>query len=471
MDPANGHKLPNTLDSVSRDFMLWLLGAIGLRVHAREDGVYQLLVPHEATGEVSEAAHPYAAVDGWRFAFDEEVAEESDCFGGIEHATWHSALGRWLLAELRQADRPFHAAAARQPLSVHELAQHLFAQYTVDGGHVHLAGCSLEDRPFLRLSCLHSRPTGGGGQLVHCYGDSEGNVVDAEMRESLGLDHVVAVGKRPPRIDVELVRDWTQVTRRQCECHDADVSASELIAVTVIWCKHAEGKLAFSIGQASAEVCFAGWGRMLAERRCLPPPYACPLSDRSSYHLAATDDGHITVAEAIDRCAESSQKVLENELRTCAVTQQRVLPEYLRECPCTGTQVRASILETCSLCQQRVSPRAMANTRCSACRRLRAIPHNTPALQRLLAAYPKLGKLSRWRMAESKTVWIFAGRGVWRKVLIVVHKQRWEVLHLAFGNRWPRAWTPAPDSAHSDWLGPTPTTSPAERSSGVPPGP
>ncbi|MFO7901638.1 MAG: hypothetical protein R6U98_03165, partial [Pirellulaceae bacterium] len=382
-----------------------------------------------------------------------------------------SPLARWLLGELRQVGGPLHAAAARQPLSVHELAEHLFAQYTVDNGHMRLAGCRLEDRPFLRLSYLRSEPAEGEARVVHCYGNSEGELVDAELRESLGLNNVVLLGKRPPRIDAELVRNWTQVTRQQFEGLEGN-PATSLIAVTVVWCKHAEGKLAFSIGKATAEVSFSGWGRMLVDRRCLPPPYECPLSNRSSYHLAATDDGHITVAEAVARCAESSRKVVENELRTCAVTQARVLPEYLRECPCTGTQVRASVLETCSLCQQRVSPRAIVNGRCCACRELTAISSANPRLARLLSCYPKLGKLGRWKMAESRTVWIFVGRAAWKKILVVVHKQRLEVLHMAISNRWSRTWTPMNETQRSDWLGErSAASSPAGSNSPVSPGP
>lgn len=470
MNQANGHEVADTLDSASREFLLWLLGSLGLHVHARGKGVYQIVAPTEAGNGVSPAAERHAAVDGWRFTFNRSVATETESFDPVEHATWRSPLARWLLDELRQMGGTLHAAAAGQPLSVHELAEHLFAQYTVDNGHMHLAGCRLEDRPFLRLSYLRSDPAEGETQLVHCYGNSEGELVSAELRESLGLNHVEHLDKRPPRMDAELVRDWTQVTRQQCEDRAGNVTSS-LIAVTVVWCKHAEGKLAFSIGQASAEVSFSGWGRLLVDRRCLPPPYDCPLSDRASYHLAATDDGHITVAEAISRCAESSQRVVDNELRTCAVTHARVLPEYLRECPCTGMQVRSSVLETCSLCQQRVSPRALIKGRCSACRQLTGIRGAHPQLARLLSLYPNLRKVGRWKMAESRTVWIFVGRAGWKKVLVVVHKPRLDVLHMAISKRWSDTWTPMNETQRSDWLGErVAASSPAESNSPLGPG-
>ena len=113
---------------------------------------------------------------------------------------------------------------------------------------------------------------------------------------------------------------------------------------------------------------------MLADRRVLPPPYECPLSGRSSYHLAATDDGRITVAEAIVTCAESSRRVLEDELQLCAVTGRRVLPEFLQECPCSRRDlVLVSVLETCSVVPAAGESRERWTMQgCAACRQLQA---------------------------------------------------------------------------------------------------
>ena len=451
---ANPHTLPKPpapLDSSSREFVLWLLAALGLHVHATADGVYEIEVPPSPGDPATEGEHPYAVMHGVRFAFDDETIRRADSRRPVEHVTWQSPLARWLLSELQQGARPIHASAARQPLSVRELAEHLFAQYKVDNGHMRLAGCTLEDRPFLRLSYLQVPPAEGQPQLIHCFGNSDGTLVDPELAQSLELDSVVPLSASVPRIDDQLLHDWVDLTRQQFEGQER-ADAKSLVAVTLVWCKHAEGKLSFSIGQASAEVAFSGWGRMFADRRCLPPPYGCPLSGRSSYHLAATDDGQITVAEAIATCEESSRRVIENELRVCAATQCRVLPKFLQECPCSGMHVRASVLQTCEWCQQKVSPRALLNNRCAACRQLKKVTNTNADLGRVLSAYPKLQRLGGWKMSESRSAWILVGTSPWKRLLVVVHKQTSEILHMAVGHRLSRAWTPVGEAERGQWL-------------------
>jgi hypothetical protein len=316
--PTDRQKSPDALDSSAREFVLWLLDALGLKVQAGGNGVYQIEIPRPAAAGAAaagaEAEHPYAALEGRCFTFDQAGGQAIDRRQDTEYATWQSPLVQWLLGELQSGTRLIHAAAAHQPLSVHELAEHLFAQYKVDQGHMHLAGCSLEDRPFLRLSYLQPQPKNGAAQLVHCFGTSDGELMDAALSETLDLDDLVPVAGRAPRIDSDVVRRWTDLTRQQYEAQQSDKNRS-LVAITLVWCKYVEGKLTFSIGQRTAEVPFSGWGRLFADRRSLPPPYRCPLSGKASYHLGATDDGRITVAEAIATCYESSRRVLADELQ------------------------------------------------------------------------------------------------------------------------------------------------------------
>ncbi len=447
------HHSSSTLDAPAREFVLWLLNALGLHVRSVGDNVYQIdELPSPSDGAVA-AEHLYAALSGRRFTFDQCVARKQsvDPSRAIEFATWQSPLLQWLLDELQQGALPVNAAAARQPLSVHELAEHLFAQYQVDGGHMHLAGCNLEDRPFLRLSYLEPNPVNGDSQLVHCFGTSEGKLLDGALRESLDLDDLVPIVGRAPRIDDEVLRRWSELTRQQFDAQQSDKDRL-LIATTLVWCKYAEGKLTFSIGQKSAEISFSGWGRMIADRRRLPPPYHCPLSGQSSYHLGATDDGRITVVEAIGTCTESSRRVLVDDLQLCAVTRRRALPEYLQECPCTGEQVLVSALVACDLCQQPVSPHALVDARCSACRDLKPVTKTATDLVRVLDAYPKLDKLRNWKMAKTRTVWTFVGSSAWKRLLVVLNAETLEVLHMANGRRLSSTWVPADDLQRAEWL-------------------
>jgi hypothetical protein len=438
------------LDAAAQEFLLWALRALGLHLHVTSDGVHEIQIPSESQ-EASAQAHPYAALQGRRFVL-EAASSPAAATDAPEHLTWHSPLVLWLLNELGDNLRPLHAAPAHQPLSVHELAEHLFAQYRVDGGHMHLAGCSLEDRPFLRLSCLRRPAEEDAAQVVHGYGTPEGVLLSSELRNSLELQELMPLVGRSTHIDADVLRRWAALTRQQLE---GQMGSAELtpIAITLVWCKYAEGKIAFCVDHRSVEVTFSGWARLLADRRCLPPPYHCPLTGRSSYHLAATDDGRITVAEAIATCAVSSRRVLDDELVECSVTGKRVLPEYAGICPCTGEWVLTSAFEQCEMCRQPVSPRAIVGGLCTACRQLRSVSSSDPELARILDTYPQLDRLRNWRMAETQTAQIVVGRFTWKRLLVVLDKQSLEVLHAARGNWLTTSWTPLTGVQRDEWLG------------------
>ena len=449
---AEHHESLDTLDCSAQQFVLWTLAALGIHVQASASGVYVLGILESSSPSPDAKAHPYAAMAGRQFTFGAEQIRDSAASSQVEHLTWQSPLVRWLLDVLQGGDRPLHGAAAHQPMSVHELAEHLFAQYKVDGGHVHLGGCRLEDRPFLRLSYCNERATNGESQLIYCFGTSEGELIDRRLLDDLELMELVPCQGRIPRIDESIVQRWANLTRQQFRVLVGE-EGRQLIATTLVWCKFAEGKLTFSIGQKSAEVSFSGWGRLLAGRRLLPPPYRCPLSGRTSYHLAATDDGRITVAEAIATCWVSSRRVLENELRMCAVSGRLALPEYLQACPVTGEAILASLLEECSMCQQRVSPRVLVGGRCAACRQLVPVSKSDPGLARILDTYPRLDGWRNWKMADTNAVQVLVGSSAWKRMLIVLDKQTLDVLRLASGSCLSSKWTEATDLQRSKWIG------------------
>ena len=109
------------------------------------------------------------------------------------------------------------ATAARQPTSVHELTAQLFAPYDIAGGHIHLSGCSLEDRPFLRLTFLNPPSPSGAPQIVHCFGTSDGRLLEEPLIADLELNQLTPLAGRTPRLDSGVLRQWTDVTRRQLE--------------------------------------------------------------------------------------------------------------------------------------------------------------------------------------------------------------------------------------------------------------
>jgi hypothetical protein len=345
-----------------------------------------------------------------------------------------------------------HAQPARQPGSVHQLAGHLFSYYQVDGGHSHLAGCTLDDRPFLRLTFLVPAASGQPTGLIHGFGTSEGGLLGNELLEQLHLDQLEPIVGRRPRLEPTLLEQWTELTRREVTARHESTKLST-IAATLIWCKYASGKLAFSIGQQTVELAFEGWSCMLQDHRAPPPPFTCPVSGLSSYHLAATDDGRITVAPAIAACEYSGRRVLAIELRTCAETGRRVLPEFLRACPVTGHPILESALRPCSMCRQSVSPRSLSKGRCAACRALEATTKADPRIARVLDAYPRLDRWRAWQVAETGTAQIVVGQSTWKRLLIVLDKSTLDVLHVAAGHRFSRGWTPVSDVQLADWVG------------------
>ncbi len=446
------HKSLDALDDSAQEFVLWAFEALGLHAKVVDGGVYVLEILEPLSNLPNAIEHPYAPLAGRQFQFSAEQACDFGTGSNVEPLTWQSPLMRWLLDELQGGDRPVHATAAHQPISVHELAEHLFAQFKVDGGHVHLGGCRLGDRPFLRLTYRHTRAADGASQLVHCFGTGDGELIDPTLREDLRLAELAAWPGRTPRIEASIVERWANLTRQQFHALQGD-EGMQLIATTLVWCKYAEGKLTFSIGQKSVEVSFSGWGRLLVTRRVLPPQYQCPLSGRMSYHLAATDDGRITVAEAIATCSESSRRVLESELRMCAVSGRLALPEYLQACPITGEAILASLLVKCAMCQQRVSPRVLAGGKCPACRQLAPVSKADPGLARILDTYPRLDRWRTWKMAESRAAQVLVGSSAWKRLLVVLDKQTLEVLHMAAGSRLTSKWIAATERQRAEWIG------------------
>ena len=93
-----------------------------------------------------------------------------------------------------------HVAPADQPTSVHQIAERLFPAYTVDGGSVHLAGCTLEDRLFVRLDFHHGR------EPVRMYLDAAGREVGDELVEALGMSDVSELEKPPQPCEPEIER-------------------------------------------------------------------------------------------------------------------------------------------------------------------------------------------------------------------------------------------------------------------------
>lgn len=337
-------------------------------------------------------------------------------------------------------DRITHVVPAQQPDSVYQIAQRLFPAYTVEGGKVHLAGCHLEDRLLLRLGYRY------GTETLDRYTDGDGRDVSAELITALGLGDTIRLERPPapaePRIARFLAVGLPAVERRL----PLD-PPHELVAITAVWCKFAEGKLRFTIDEASADLPFVGWTRTLE-----PPPYVCPRTGALTFSVALTDDGQIVAANRLSRCDVTGRRAVDDEMVTCSVTGERVLADLTAVCPVTQARVLKSRLVACDMCGQMVSPQAVKKERCAACRDLQPVTKDDPRMARVLDEHAALDRWRHWKIAETGAVYILLAQGWMRQLLVVVDKSSLELRRVATGSRFGQHWHVAPPAEHENLL-------------------
>jgi hypothetical protein len=212
--------------------------------------------------------------------------------------------------------------------------------------------------------------------------------------------------------------------------------------------KRAIGKLQFTIGDQSADVGFEGWARTLEA-----PPFVCPHSGIQSYHIAATDDGRIAAAEAIQTCAQSGRRVLMGELVTCSVTGRRVLPEFTRTCPISGSPALMDEFVACTRCRQSVSRVVVKSGLCEGCRNLVRVTSDDPRLVWILSEYPRLEQWKRWRLSETAAWYHAVGKRLWGEVLIVFDKDTLAPRYAATRSRLRKSWLEFDPTEQQEFFG------------------
>jgi len=381
----------------------------------------------------------------------------------LESATLESRLGRWLMEKLHAAGPAVPARPRKQPQAVQDISATLFSAYQVEGGQLHLGGCQLTDYPFLRLS--FPAPSGlpstaaltaaegsatsemslaaptQATDIWHLFVGPDGSSVPNQMVRDLGLLDLEPIDDLPPRIEETALDALITAGRRMMAqgIHRRDPAActTQPIAITVIWVKHAEGHLRFTIDEVSTTVAFSDWAKLLK-----PPPYMCEHSGASTFHLAATDDGRIDAWDQIGRCQRSGQRVLKQDLLQCSVTGQQVLGRFTEICPVSGKPCLKDEFSICANCQQRVSKAVLENNLCAACRALSRLPKDDPRLVWLLGEHPGLNRWKHWKLAETGHVYIAEARGFFKRLLVVADKRSLVVRYLATSGTLFRDWKP-----------------------------
>lgn len=444
----------------ARDFALWALATLQFRVETNDDRVYTLFVPDDRPELFNGAGMV-------RFSFAANSTKGDPTRSAAQLLRPQSPMFKWLVGQLNTTG-VLHAVPKQQAASVHHVSSKLFEHFQVDGGNVHLAGCTLEDRPMLRLTYATSKSkpdtiesTGDEAEssetekidepeLSHIVVTPDGTLVEPELVDTLHLHDLKPCTGRPPAISDAVLEEWLK--KGDELCRQSNSQTLEHIAATISWCKYAEGKLAFSIGSESVETSFHGWAQLFRDGLLKPDPFVCPETGVKSYHLAATDDGRITAAEAIEPCGESGKRVLTSDLQTCEITGKRALPEFFQTCPISGKQVVRSALVECPMCHERVSSPELQGERCKACRTLKKVNKDDPRMARLLGEYAKLDRWRKWTIAETAAVYVLVTSSISKRLLLVVNKESLEVSHIASSGRIFGGWIEVPEGQREELL-------------------
>jgi hypothetical protein len=350
-----------------------------------------------------------------------------------------------LVAE--DASRP--CVAAKMPCkpapNVAELSARLFAVYTIDGGSIRLAGCTLEPVPIAHLQVKGSgaadesaavsvvrlspsiAPVAVSEMATDVYLSASGEMLDATTIADLGLGDLVTFDK-PPKLKKAEAERLVELARQ----HGAAAADEQ---IEIVWCRYAAGKLRFTIGQEFVELPFADWAVRLA-----PPAHICPHSGRATFHLSAIDDGRIVAEEEIAACEQSGRRVLRSELVKCNETGKLVWRELTETCWATGQPILRERMVECPICGTRVSPQALVKNQCRLCAEPVAVANDDPRLVRILSAHPLLADWRYWKIAATPESLVLEASGAWRRLLIVVDAHSFEPKRLFERNRFQAKW-------------------------------
>ena len=428
--PSSSHH-----DSLA-DFVRWGLAQLDLAWQETE-GCARLELPEEHGANFDGKSELTLALD--------PVAESA-----AEAISLDGRFCQWLTEQLRAESPVASVRPVEQPAAVNDVVSRLFDAYRVDDGQAHLGGCQLEDFAFLRLT-FPATDSRGRDCVSHLFVAHDGSSVSDQLAETLGLLDVTPILDLPPRIDKgslgALVAAGRRIAAQSCSQRDPQAKIVEPLATAIVWVKHAGGKLQFTIADATVELPFSGWAKLIEA-----PAYVSAASGGSGFHLAATDDGRIDLASEIAQCENSGRRVLRQELVTCSVTRKRVLAELTRTCPVTGEAALEEEFEYCTTCMQEVSRTALEMGICAGCRNLAKIRGDDPRLVWIVSEHKGLARWSRWKMAETSEVYIAQAASLMKRLLVVVDKESLSVRHLAVSSRFSSKWDPVQNDDFSQIL-------------------
>ena len=349
-------------------------------------------------------------------------------------------LLEWLESQRRRTVIQSLAMPRHDVRGVHELAETLYKPYHVRGGLVRLAGCQLLFRFFIRITFLVDQADGQetGRRVRHLFVDANGTTVADRLRDRLGLCELTS-GHRNlvpyPQLDLSRVETCAEEQARQ-----AWGGTPRRLWSTVIAVKWAAGKLEFVIDDATASVDFEDWAVGFRDEWRTPPPFVCPATGLSGYELERTDDGEITVPDAIETCTISGRRLLKTHIGVSAVSGKRAAYDLLVRCPVSKEWLLDEELVTCTMCHQRVSPLVVVRGRCRACRTLERVPADEHRVVMITEEWSFWRRDRRWLLSETDAAYIAVCRRLWEDWLLVLDKPSLTLRRIARRRRFSRKW-------------------------------
>ena len=337
----------------------------------------------------------------------------------------------------RTAAGIIEAVPASDPQRVRDLSPAILRRYQVRQGHAELSGCSLEPRPFLRLT--FGEGVGQPDLVRHLWFADDGQPVEPTLLRRLHFDRLDPVKPRLREGDAANIDRWIAAAWAGSEEETTSVRDTlprqRLISATLGWCRRASGKVAivFEAGP-TAEIPFDGWAADFASGETRPAPFRCPRTGLESDQVIALDDGTVTVPAATDRCAQTGKEVFAETLARCELTGKRVLPECLIRGAVTGRRLLADAAAECQWCQRLVVPGELAAGLCRDCRQRQPVDVPDPLLEKLRKACPEMARFRRWTGWRDGQVGVFVGRRGFREGLLVADVATGTIRRV--GRRW-----------------------------------
>lgn len=428
-------------------FAAWAVDELGC-VLAYDGSVYRLQIdtfdaPSEGSqrsgGKSDQEATPSTIRRRWSLRRSGRKAQanvEAEAAGPLLTATTQLELLTGIVAKLLERPMPPSVRPVRQPHAVHELTDRFFEAYQLDGGKAHMAGCHLEEVPFVRRTRIDSVADSDTDQVAvwHSYFDEQGKPVADQLVEELGLNQVESARDSAPRVTPRLVERLSLSTTTQDKSVADKENANEL--QTIVWARRATGRIRFEFGDESVDAPFDGWVKTLSA-----PAIICPRTGRETFSLTTVEGGDIVAAEEVVLCEVTDHRHIASDLDRCAETNKLVEPELLEPCPITGDWVLSTEFVPCPRCQQSVPKGKATATGCKGCDGAKRVGTNHPVLQAIQAKHPAFAKQG-WQLAETQRAVILVRDGWLRRRVATFDKATLELLHEAEASRFSATWRP-----------------------------